>query len=61
MAALLEERRKRNLEQSKEEPEAKARRSNNESTNPSLQKLVESVKRKSAEASVSGQGKRRKL
>ncbi|TEB35204.1 hypothetical protein FA13DRAFT_1707318 [Coprinellus micaceus] len=46
MTALLDERRKRLSQQSKEAPESKARSREGGPGNPSLQKLVESVKRK---------------
>lgn len=61
MTALLEERRKRLQQQTRVEPESKAPSREDGPSNPSLQKLVESVKRKSAEAVAPGQGKRRKL
>ncbi|KAF6766171.1 pre-rRNA-processing protein ESF1 [Ephemerocybe angulata] len=57
MSALLEERRKRlSNRDAGAEPEAVAPRSVDAPSNPSLQKLVESVKRKSVEASAAWPG-----
>ncbi|KAJ2920232.1 hypothetical protein MD484_g144, partial [Candolleomyces efflorescens] len=62
MSALLDERRKRNQNRNTEQDSSKLAHSiTSGPSNPSLQKLVESVKRKSAEAQTQGQGKRRKL
>ncbi|KAJ3551020.1 hypothetical protein NMY22_g53 [Coprinellus aureogranulatus] len=61
MTALLEERRKRLQGRPTQEKEPKSIGRDAGAGNPSLQKLVESVKRKSAEAVAPGQGKRRKL
>jgi hypothetical protein len=63
MGALLEERQKRQRELRDQRPEGEAAKSKpTEGTNAkSLQSLVESVKRKSANADPPGQGKRRKL
>ncbi|KAI0756904.1 hypothetical protein C8Q80DRAFT_1092670 [Daedaleopsis nitida] len=62
MAALLEERSRRQHEKtSKDRGTMMARRNDTEVQQPSLQSLVESVKRKSAGLGQPGEGKRRKL
>ncbi|EAU93178.1 pre-rRNA-processing protein ESF1 [Coprinopsis cinerea okayama7 len=60
MSALLEERRKRLHKQSNEPSKRSASESNN-NEDKSLEKLVESVKRKTLDAHTHGKGKRRKL
>jgi hypothetical protein len=63
MAALLEERQKRQREKRDNEMDANSVRSKKIGVSDSrdLQSLVESVKRKSLQSEVAGQGKRRKL
>ncbi|KAI0801175.1 hypothetical protein C8Q74DRAFT_1364815 [Fomes fomentarius] len=62
MSALLEERSRRQQEKaSKNRESTVARRADTESQQPSLQSLVESVKRKSAALDKPGMGKRRKV
>lgn len=62
MGALLEERQKRQRElRSEQDGVVGTRKANRESAPKSLQSLVESVKRKSANTEQPGQGKRRKL
>ena len=63
MAALLEERQKRQREIRDNEMDANSVKSRKvgDSDSRNLQSLVESVKRKSVQSKVTGQGKRRKL
>jgi len=63
MTALLDERQKRRREQRDERPDDVHTKSNGSHTSgsKSLESLVESVKRKSANIDPPGQGKRRKL
>ena len=63
MAALLEERQKRQREIHDNEMDANSMKSRKVgvSDGRNLQSLVESVKRKSLQSEVAGQGKRRKL
>jgi len=61
MGALLEERQKRQRELRGEQDGVIKPKANRESGPKSLQSLVESVKRKSANTEQPGQGKRRKL
>ena len=63
MSALLDERQKRQRELRNEQPEgiSSKTKSGEEVGSKSLQSLVESVKRKSANIDPPGQGKRRKL
>ena len=61
MGALLEERQKRQRELRGEQDGVIKPKANRESRPKSLQSLVESVKRKSANTEQPGQGKRRKL
>lgn len=63
MSALLDERQKRQRELRDEQPEGAAvkTKATGEVGPKSLQSLVESVKRKSANIDPPGQGKRRKL
>jgi len=63
MAALLEERQKRQREIRGNEIDGNSVKSRKVGVSDSrnLQSLVESVKRKSAQSEVGGQGKRRKL
>lgn len=63
MTALLDERQKRRREQRDERPDDVHTKSNGPHTSDSksLESLVESVKRKSANIDPPGQGKRRKL
>lgn len=63
MAALLEERQKRQREIRDNEVDAISVKSRKvgDSDSRNLQSLVESVKRKSVQSEVTGQGKRRKL
>lgn len=65
MAALLEERQKRRREIRGNEMDGNSAESRkvgaSDTSNRSLQSLVESVKRKSAQSEMPGQGKRRKL
>ena len=63
MSALLDERQKRQRELRNEQPEGTGSKTKSaeEVGSKSLQSLVESVKRKSANIDPPGQGKRRKL
>ena len=64
MAALLEERQKRQREIRSNEVDRNSAKSRNVGVSDSsrnLQSLVESVKRKSVQSKMPGQGKRRKL
>jgi len=65
MAALLEERQKRQRETRGNEIDGNSAKSGrvgvSDSSSRSLQSLVESVKRKSVQLKMPGQGKRRKL
>jgi len=64
MAALLEERQKRRREIRGNEMDgnpAKSRKVGVSDSSRNLQSLVESVKRKSVQSEMAGQGKRRKL
>ena len=63
MSALLDERQKRQRELRNEQPEGAGAKTKaaEEVGSKSLQSLVESVKRKSANIDPPGQGKRRKL
>ena len=62
MAALLDERSRRQQEKaSKGQDSMTVKRDNADAHQPSLQSLVESVKRKSAVLDQPGVGKRRKL
>ena len=63
MAALLEERQKRQRELRENEMDANSVMSKKVGVSDSrdLQSLVESVKRKSLQSEMAGQGKRRKL
>jgi hypothetical protein len=62
MTAILEERQKRRKEQTQMAEEVHTTASRRKGTDAmSLQSLVESVKRKSANADMPGVGKRRKL
>jgi len=63
MAALLEERQKRQREIRENEKVANSVKSRKvgDSDSRNLQSLVESVKRKSVQSEVAGKGKRRKL
>jgi len=62
MTALLDERQKRRREQIKQSEEVVTKpTANQEPGSKTLQSLVESIKRKSANIDPPGQGKRRKL
>lgn len=62
MAALLEERSRRQQEKtSKNREPATSKRGDTDAQQPSLQSLVESVKRKAAVMDQPGVGKRKKL
>jgi hypothetical protein len=64
MAALVEERQRRQREIRGNEMDgdlAKSRKAGVSDSSRNLQSLVESVKRKSVQSEITGQGKRRKL